>query len=802
MEKIMFKSFFKIAIRNLLRHKTFSIINIIGLSIGIACTILMMMWIVDELSWDKFHVNAKTLYRVEQDQPTQQGLFHVNQTPYGMGPALKLEIPEVKNVTRSAFPGTILIKAGEIIFYEDNAVCVDPSYLEMFSFPLIKGDYKTALNEPSSMVITEEIAEKYFGKSEPIGKTLLIDSKYSFKVTGVLKNLPANTSLRSNILLPISFQKDRGINTENWRTNQIITWVQLYDNVRTENLNNKISELRYRHVLQQIQSSPGGNKNPKIGKVQFQLMPITDLRLYARFGFGQSVGSVQSVSIFSILALFILIIASINFMNLSTAQSAGRAKEVGLRKVVGAVRTSLAKQFYSESILITVLSAFLALVFVEMLLPVFNSVSGKNFSFLTPFQSDYLLAIFFIVLLTGIISGTYPAIFLSSFRPVEVLKGKFSFSAKGSFLRKALVVFQFALSIILIISTFTLSKQLAFMRNKNLGYEKEQLIYLPLRGETQRTYGFLKDELLKEPLISGVSGTQQEPTYMSANGTGSEWEGKDPAFNPLVGFGVVDYDYVETMKISLIEGRDFSKSFASDSISGVLINEALMKLMGGNSVVGKKFKWANDGIIVGVMKNYHYSPIQTAIEPQAVYVSPKQVNFAIVRLKEGNIHNSLEKVKAAWKNVNPEYPFEYKFFDEDFNQMFQADERMGILFRYASIFAIIVACLGLFGLSSFMAEQRIREIGVRKVLGATVAQITTTFSKEFVKWVLLANLVAWPIAYYILEKLLQNYAYRMPFHWWLYPIAFIISVGVALVTVSYQTIHAAIADPAKSLRYE
>jgi len=688
------------------------------------------------------------------------------------------------------------------VFYEDNAACVDPSYLEMFSFPLIRGNIKSVLSDPFSIILTEEIAKKYFGNENPVGKTLLINSRYSFTVTGVMKNLMANTTLQFNILLPFIFEKTRGINIENWRMNQIVTWVQLYENVNIQEVNKKISELRRRHVLEQIQNTPGGNQNPRVSNISFQLMPITDLRLYAKFGFGQSVGSVQSVSIFSIMALFILIIASINFMNLSTAQSAGRAKEVGLRKVVGAMRTSLARQFYGESILITIISGIVALLFVELLLPVFNSLSGKTFSYSTPFHSDYLLAIIAVILLTGIISGTYPAFFLSAFRPIEVLKGKFHFSTKGTSLRKVLVVFQFSLSIILIIGTFTLFKQLEYMRNKNLGYDKEQLIYLPLRGETFNTYLYLKEELLKDPLIPGVSATQQEPTFMSANGTGANWEGKDPNFNPLIGFGAVDYDYIETLKIPLVEGRSFSRSYASDSVHGVLVNEALVKLMGGGSVVGKKFSWANDGVIIGVMNNYHYSPVQNIIEPLAVYLAPTQVNFAIIRLKAGDITGSLDRIKTIWKNVNPDYPFEYRFFDQDFSQMFQSDERMGILFRYASIFAIIVACLGLFGLASYMAEQRTHEIGVRKVLGASIIQITKMFSKEFVRWVLLANILAWPVTYFLLEKLLQNYAYRIPFLWWLYPLAFLISVSIALLTVSYQAIHAATANPVEALKYE
>jgi putative ABC transport system permease protein len=798
----MFTNYLKVALRNILRHRTQSLINVFGLALGMTCCFLMLMWVVDEMSWDKFQTNAGTLFRVEQDQPTPQGPFHVNLTPYPMGPALTAELPEMRNATRVAFPGVLLVRAGEKVFYENSAATVDPSYLEMFSFPLIEGNKETVLRDPSSIVLTEDVARKYFGNEDPLGRTVLVNSKYPFTVTGVMRSLPGNTNLRSNILLPFVFEKTKGVNLERWSSNQIVTWVQLHKGQDVAEVNTKISELRRRHVLDQLRNTPGAPQNPQVSDVRFRLMPLTDLRLYGKFGFGQTIGSIQSVSLFSALAVFILLIASINFMNLSTARSAARAKEVGLRKVVGAKRTSLAWQFYSESILMTVLAAAFSLAIVELSLPLFNAVSGKTFSYTSPLRPDFLLAMGLVVLLTAAVSGTYPAFFLSGFQPIEVLKGRFLSGAKGSFLRKLLVVFQFSLSVIMIVGTFAISRQLQYMRGMNPGYDKEQLIYLPLRGETQGRYSSLKETMVKDPLILGVSGTFQPPTYMSANGGGADWEGKDPNFKPLIGFGVVDYDYVKTMKISLAEGRSFSRAHASDSTSGVLVNEAVAKLMGGGSVVGKRFTWGNNGRIIGVMKNYHYSRLQNAIEPLAVYLSPSQIAFAIVRLQAGNVAGSLHRVKAAWETVNPSYPFEYRFFDEDFARMFESDQRMATLFRYASLFAIIVACLGLFGLASYMAEQRTREIGVRKVLGASIPEITALLSREFVKWVLIANIVAWPVAYFLLEKLLQNYAYRTPFLWWLYPLALLVTLGVALLTVGYQAIKAALGNPVEALRYE
>ena len=791
-------SYTRVALRYILRNKVYSFINLFGLALGMACCFLMMMWVTDELNWDRFQSNVDTLYRVEQDQPTPQGYFHVNVTPYPMGPALKEEIPEIKDVTRIVNLRTVLIRVGSRAFYEANASSVDASYLKMFSFPLVKGNVESALATPESIVLSEDIARKYFGNEEPLGKTLIVNNRYQFTVTGVLRSLPQNTSLTTQILFPFAFEKKRGIDIGSWQSNQIVTWVQLFDGQNVAEVEGKITQLQQHHVQSGIAS---GGQNSRASTVQFRLMPLSDLHLFAKFGFGRSIGSIQSVSLFSVMAFLILLIASINFMNLSTAQSARKAKEVGLRKVLGAMRTSLTWRFYSESILMTVMAAVIALGIVELLLPLFNSVSGKNFSALAPFQPGYLPGIALVVLLTGIIAGSYPAILLAGFRPIEVLKG-FRSGEKGAFLRKVLVVVQFSLSVILIICTLMLSRQLEFMKGEGLGYDKDQLIYLPLRGETQTSYPRFKRELQSDPLILGVTGTGQLPTGMSANGGGADWDGKDPNFRPLIGYAAVDYDYLATFKIPLVDGRSFAKEFPSDSVSGVLVNETLAKLMGSGPVVGKRFDWANDGRIVGVMKDYHYSAVQSAIEPQAVYLVPGEVAYAVVRLQAGNIVRALEHVKDVWSRVNTDYPFDYRFVEEDFAAMFQTDNRVRALIRYASLFAIIVACLGLFGLASYMAEERTREIGVRKVLGASVYQISFLFSKEFMKWVLLANVLAWPLSYFIVNKFLEQYSNRIPFLWWSLPVALLLSAGMAIATVSYQSIKAARENPVNALKHE
>jgi putative ABC transport system permease protein len=789
----MFINYLKIAVRNIFRQKGYSFINIFGLATALACTLFILLWVQDELSWDSFQKNLNTIYRVEEDQPTPKGNFHVNVTPFTLASSLEEEIPEIKNSSRFGFPGIILMRYGNKTFYENEAICVDPSFLNMFTYPLINGDIESALSKPNSIVITENVAKKYFGNSNPVGKTILINNTYPFAITGVMQNIPHNTNLEFNILLSFDFMKTIGLYSDNWSENEIYTWVQLNGNADVSEVNKKITQIYEQHV--QAQNLGGSH-------ITFQLKPLKNLRLYNQFGYGKTVGTIQDVYIFSLMAIFILIIACINYMNLSTARAVKRFKEIGLRKVVGAGRKNIISQFYIESILLTIFAILLSLFFVELLLPSFNHLSGKDFSSNVLLQPNFLSSIFVIALITGIISGTYPALFLSAFSPIRTLKGKYNFSGKNSLLRKSLVVFQFTLSVILIVGTIVMYKQLELMRNKNLGYDKKQLIYIPLNSDTKKSYSSLKEALQNNSEILGVTGTNQTPTMMTANGGGAEWIGKDPNFKPKIGYAAVGYDYFKTLKIHLIEGRTYSWKFATDSTKAVVINEALAKMIGGKSVIGKKFLWANDGTIIGVVKDFNYERIQRAIEPLAIYLTPKEVNYVIVRLSAGNIEKSLNHVKEIWQNTYPSFPFEYKFFDEDFAKMFQSDEQMMTIFSYAAIFAILVACLGLFGLAAFISELRTKEIGIRKVLGASISGITYMLSKEFILWVIAANIIAWPISYFILNKILENYAYRTSLGLWIFAAAFLISLLIALITIGYQTLKAAVANPVKSLRYE
>ncbi len=811
----MLKNYLKIALRNIRKHKGYSFINIGGLAVGLACALFILLWVQDELSFDRFHANAKVLFRVEQDQKGGQGTFHINVTPYPLGPALKEEIPEIEDSVRVADPGTLLIRYGEKAFFESAAGAVDPSYLQLFTFPLIRGNAETALAEPHSLVLSEELAKKYFGSEDPLGKTITVNNNYLFKVTGVMKKIPDNSTLISGVLMPFDFVKELGQYSDSWGYNEVVTWIRLHRESPVARVNQKITQWYRDRRMQQFMSNPQVREqvrtDPEAKKrldaytgPQFRLMPLTDIHLRATFGFGQQVGSIQYVYTFAAIALFVLLIACINFMNLATARSANRAKEVGLRKVVGAFRRNIAGQFYGESILTTFLAVAVSLGLVALLLPAFNNLSGKKLPIVMLLDGKFLLGILAVTAVTAAVSGSYPAAFLSSFHPVRVLKGSLNAGARSALFRKTMVVIQFGLSILLLIGTGVVYRQLDYMRNKKLGYDKEHLIYLPLRGDTPKSYPALKVELLQDAGILGVTGADQRPTQISSNSGGADWEGKDPERRVLISEAFVDFDYPETLKIEMAAGRTFSKEFSMDGGDSYLVNEEVVRLMGidASSAIGKRFNFMVDGTIVGVMKNFHFQRIQRAIEPLAIVVNPAEIRYAIVRLRAGDIPASMETVKSAWKKINPLYPFEYSFFDEDFGRMYQSDERMGAILKYFAAMAVIIACLGLFGLASFTAEQRTKEIGVRKILGASVPEIVFLLSGEFAKWVMIANIIAWPVGYFVMRKWLQGFAYRTGIAWWLFVLAGAGALAVALVTVSIQAFKAARANPAKALKYE
>ncbi|NIM15333.1 MAG: FtsX-like permease family protein [Candidatus Aminicenantes bacterium] len=788
----MFKNYFKIAFRNIKNYKGYSFINILGLAVGMACCMLLLLWVQDEMSFDKFHEKAENIYRVELDLPRSNGTSHTRLTSYPLGGAIQENIPEVKYAARLANIRGLMIRYGDKTFIEDEIRAVDPSFLQIFTFPLISGNPKTALNQTYSILITEELAVKYFGTDDPLGKIMTVNNNYDFTVTGVMKNVPENSTITFNILVPLEFLKDLGEYYDFWRSLNCHTWVELYPNSQTAPVNKKIAALLERN-------SPS-TASPWV----FSLMPITDINLYGfANAFTQVRGNIQSVYIFSGLACLVLIIACINFMNLSTARSSKRALEVGLKKVVGARRSQIIAQFFGESILTTLIAFLFSLILFWIILPIFNDLSAKDFTFHSILNLNFIMSFLGITLITGFLSGSYPALYLSSFQPVKVLAGRSRSGTENERFRKFLVVIQFCLSIIAIVGTMVVYQQLEYMRNKNLGYDKEQLIYLPLRGDTRHSYSVFKDQLLRDSRIIGITGARQRPTAFGSKIGGVDWEGKDPDSQVSLGYTSVDFDFVETMKIDLKEGRAFLKSRATDTSNAFLVNEEVANLMGGNSVIGKRLSALGiDGRIIGVMKNFHYQSVKNPIEPFILLVRPEQVEYAIVRLQKGDLPSSLNVVKSTWLNLFPAYPFEYSFIDDDFAKVFQADQRMGAILKYATIITIFIACLGLFGLAAFIVEKRTKEIGIRKTLGATVSGITIMLTKEFVKWVMMANMIALPIAYVLMNQWLQDYAYPITMDWWIFFLAFFISIIIAILTVSYQSVRVALTNPVNSLKYE
>ena len=800
----MLKNYLVIALRNIHKHKGYSFINVAGLALGLACCLLNLLWVMDELSYDRFHENVEHLYRVEQDMYHSGDTYHTTVTPCLMSSAIRAEVPEIEDAARFYTPSTLLLRHYNKTFFESNVKAVDPSFLGMFTFPLIRGDAESALDKPYSLVMSEGIAEKYFGDENPLGRTITVNNAYDFTVTGILQNIPHNTYMQFDMLVPFEFLRELGEYSDYWGDSYVTTFVKLNENAVVPEVKEKIAQLShhrmadmYRHDAEELRRF---NEEPRD---EFELMPVADIHLHADSEYGQAAGKMQHVYIFTVIAVFVLLIACINFMNLATARSANRAREVGIRKVVGALKRHIIGQFYIESVVLSCTALVLALILISLLLPQFNMLTGKALIFEDIFSREFIIGMIVITLSAGIVSGSYPALFLSSFQPVKVIKGALSSGMKRSSFRKILVIIQFSLSILLIIGTVVVYRQLHFMRNKKLGYDKEHIIYIHLRGDTRQYYTELKQALKRDQRIVNVTGTGHQPNYIGSKTGSVDWDGKDADSRVFVSKTGVDFDYVETMGIEMAEGRPFSKAFASDASTGFLVNEEVVRIMGVESAVGKRFKFGSvNGTIVGVMKNYHFWPVQTAIEPLALYISPKGIYYVVIRLSEGDISASLAYVKGTWNRIVSGYPFDYKFMDEDFDWMYRAEERMGNLLQSFAVLAILIASLGLFGLASFTAEQRTKEIGVRKVLGATLPGVMLLLSKEFTKWIVVSNVIAWPVGYFVLKNWLQGFAYRTPMSWWIFVGSGMLALIVALLTVSYQSLRAALANPVESLRYE
>jgi putative ABC transport system permease protein len=790
----MIQNFFRIAFRNISQNKIFTLINVSGLAIGLAASLLILLWVQDEFSFEKFNSNAENIYRVEEDQFYSGSRYHVTVTPHPAGPVWKEKIPEIKEQTRVNRLPRILFRLEDKAFFESSVVAADSGLLKMFTFPVLIGDPATALNSPHSIILSEKLAGKYFGTANPVGKTLTLENKFQFTVTGVLRDLPKNSMFSFEAILPYSFLKEIGAMDNSWGNNSIFTFVEIENDADIEAVNKKLTDI----VVE---------NNPQI-TTKFSLFPLLDIHLHGQFGFKETKGPVLVVYIFTLIAIFILLIACINFINLSTTKASGRAREIGIKKVAGAGQVSMIVQFMLESLLLVAIAMILALILVGLSLGLFNSISGKSFNLEDLIQVKFVLSFIAVGLFAGIISGIYPALYLSSFKPVKVLKGDTGSSKKGGRLRLILVVIQFTLSILIATSAIFMFKQLRFLQNKDLGYNKENLICIPMPENMKPKYYSLKRELEKESLLQGVTGSLWNPTMMGSNSGGASWDGKDPEKQVLIGTNAIDYDYLKTLNMELKSGRDFSRDFPSDmvkdTIGNFLINEEVVKLMGIDDPVGKNFRFMGfSGTIIGVLKNFHFKGADQVIEPMAFALTePIYLRAILVRLTPGKIPESLKAVEKAWKEIVSEYPLDYTFIDQDYERLFRAQIRLAELLKYFTILAIIIACLGLYGLSSYSAERRTNEVGIRKVMGADSLSVISTLAGEFLLPVLISIVIAIPLGWIIVSSLLKQFAYRIDLSFFVFACIALGAIVIAMVTVGFQAYKASGINPAEALKIE
>jgi putative ABC transport system permease protein len=790
----MIKNFFRIAFRNISKNKGVTFINIAGLAVGLTASLLILLWIQNELSYDKFNLNGENIYRVEEDQFYSGERYHVTVTPHPSGPVWEEKIPEIKEQTRVNRLSRLLFRVGEKAFFETRIVGADSGMFRMFTIPFLLGDPMTALNSPHSIVLTEKLANKYFGGLNPVGKTLTIENRDPFTVTGVMKDLPQNSIFNFEGVIPYSYLKEIGVISNSWGSNSISTYLFLTKDADISAVNKKLTDV----VLEYNTETT----------TKFVLFPFLDIHLHSQFGFGESKGPVIAVYIFTLIAIFTLLIACINFINLSTAKSATRAKEIGIKKVAGADQLSMIIQFMLESLMLVAMAMVFALILVGLSLKQFNTISGKSFILSDLFHVKFLMSFILTGLVAGLVSGIYPALYLSSFKPVTVLKGE-NISGKGKGrIRQVLVVLQFTLSISIAILTIFMYMQLRFLQEKELGFNKDNLISVPMARNMKPKYYALKRELQKESLIQGVTASMQNPVMLGSNAGGAMWDGKDPEKSVLIGTNGIDYDYVTTMKMVLVSGRDFSREFTSDlardTTGNFLVNEEVAKIMDIGDPVGKNFRFMGlNGIIVGVLKNFHFKGADQEIEPMAFALADTgYLNNILIRLTPGNVPASLNAVEKVWKEIVPEYPLDYSFIDQDYDNLFRSEIRFAGLLKYFTILAVIIACLGLYGLSSFAAERRTNEVGIRKVMGAGSFTVMYTLSKEFLVLVLVSIVIATPIGLIVVGNLLKQFAYRIEMS----TIVFILiasgAVFIAMLTVSFQAYKATGINPAEALKVE
>ena len=808
----MLKNYFKVALRNLWKSRGFSAINIIGLAAGIGVCLLIVLYVVDELSYDKYNANANRIYRIDADIFFNNTGFNAAVTPKPLAKALKTDCPQVEEMVRTMYSADVMVKKGDNFIQDHHVVLADSTFFRVFTLPMVAGSAATALNEPHSIVIDESAARRYFNSTDVVGKTLELENKTICKVTGVFKDIPKQSHFHFSFIRPL---RDGYSGDDNdWLSNNYISYILAKPGVQQSFLQARVDATVDNYLSKQLQDllhASTADMKKQGNYFRYHLMPLLDIHLHSNKSYEfEANGNINYVTIFSFIALLILLIACVNFMNLSTARSANRAKEVGIRKVAGSTKGNLIVQFLLESVLLSFFSLLLALGIAWLLLPMFNTLAGKELHAGMLFSGRFLPILVLVVLLVGIIAGSYPAFYLSSFQPIQVLKGRIASGFKSSWLRSSLVVFQFTISIMLIIGTLVIYHQLKYIRSREVGYNRDQVLIIHGAYEAGDPIKSFRQDLLK---LSGVVDATLTGDLPSSGGGYSQngWF-RDPSLDTkkitVMTSLFVDEHYIPTLGMKMVKGRNFSKDFPTDS-TAIIMNESAAELLGmtKDPLNQLMYRPKDNNMtplamhVVGVVKDFNFSSMHDKVGPLIMQLADNRGKMAI-RLQPGAAASMVQQIEAKWKTMANGLPFSYTFMDNDFNNLYHAEQQTGQVFITFAIFAILIACLGLFGLVTYAAEQRMKEIGVRKVLGAKVSGIVALLSKDFSRLVLIATLIAFPLAGWGMNQWLQSFAYRIGLSWWIFVVAGATAMLIALLTVSVQTIRAALANPVKSLRSE
>jgi putative ABC transport system permease protein len=791
----MFKNYLKIATRNLLKQKGYSFINIAGLATGIAACFLIFIWVRDELAYDRFHAKADRIYRALWEARFGDNEWKLPLVGVPLAEALEKEFPEVEQTVR-LYAGGLTLRHGEEYVREQSFVFAEESFFDVFTVNFISGNPETALRDPDAVVLTEQTAQRYFPNQNPIGQTIEINDGRLLRVTGVMKSFPAQSHFHFGFLASIKTLPRFEQRQQNWGAASVYTYLILRPDANLKALEAKLKMYIDKNVAGESFSQPGNF-------TRYPLQPLLDIHLRSQLRYElEANGNQAYVYLFSVIAFFILVLACINFVNLTTARSMKRAREVGIRKVLGSYRSQLVRQFLAESLVVITVAILVALVMAELILPAFNQFAGKQLAidfWNSPFAITVMAGL---ALVVTILAGAYPAFYLSSFWPVQALKGRLATGARKDRLRQGLVIAQFCISIGLIIGTLVVRKQLEFTQNKRLGFDKDHVLIIPRAWALGDKHVTFRNRLVSHPLVAGASGAQNLPGQLFDS---TVFTPEQPANyeNTSLTYDWVDENYVDVLKLNIVAGRNFSTAFSTDS-SAFMINQAAAKAIGWDEPLGKRLSMGDfyQGPVVGVVEDFHFESLHHEVKPILFLFNRWQPAYFAVRLKPGNVAEGVAAVREIWKEFVQTTPFEFSFLDQDYQKLYDGEQRMSKVFMTFSVLAIFIACLGLFGLASFTVEQRTKEVGIRKVLGASVPGIIGLLSSEFAKLVLISNLIAWPIAYYAMNKWLQDFAYRIDVAWWMFAVAGGLALLIALITVSAQAVKAALANPVEALKYE